>query len=82
MACQVDALQPPLDAALAAMERFEWVGLTDLFEVGGGEYTAMVILYSRRSCLNVGVSTSAMTRRRSRPDLSRLFSISTPSILN
>ena len=35
MACQVDALQPPLDAALAAMERFEWVGLTDLFEVGG-----------------------------------------------
>jgi hypothetical protein len=28
----VDALAPPLDDALAALRRFEWVGLTDLFE--------------------------------------------------
>lgn len=27
-----DSLQPPLDATLAALHRFEWVGLTDLYE--------------------------------------------------
>ena len=27
-----DALAPPLDEAIAALRRFEWVGLTDLFE--------------------------------------------------
>ncbi|CAK0795980.1 unnamed protein product, partial [Prorocentrum cordatum] len=27
-----DSLHPPLDEALASMRRFEWIGLTDLFE--------------------------------------------------
>jgi hypothetical protein len=28
----VDVLEPPLDATLEAMQNFEWVGITDLYE--------------------------------------------------